>query len=371
MATNTYKCGVCKREIETLENKYGLGIVAKCIITKGCVGKLHRTKRNPDNLRESFPQFDSRFDNYSQRRTFHNHIQGTSSNDWLVTHDLGVLPSVSVFELNVDGTYTELSPSTYTITPLDQNSISIQLDRHVVGVAQSVARSSVNVRPTLVDAEEDLFQVTVGGTFVFAVPKFLTVSGTGSPLDLNGYIGAVRVQPRIEVFLQKPNEEEITCFERLPYEETSSPWAGWDEILLRKRRAFYIKTKNILNFTTFSDSELKFTDIPEGTRLRFGAIDYGDGVVHEAIEGESLLLLLSQSPYTVTDKVKNRLVDVGDMAASLDAYLVYKGGEFYINQKFIERTYPLIEKARVNPPTPSLTAVTPTPTPSVTPTPSG
>lgn len=343
MATITFQCSVCKRDIETLENKQGLDIVAKCIITKGCKGKLRRTSRNLDNVRESFPKFDSRYQNYAQRRAFYNHIQKTSSNDWFVQHDLGVPPAVSVFEKMFDGTYSEMAITDYSVHPIDQNTSSIHLNRHVSGIAQLVARSSIDTRPALVNADAATLQATTGGTFVFAIPKYLTKTTnpeTGLPFDLDG------VTVRVEVELQRPNEESIICFEKLVANADASPWSNWDEILVRKRRNFYTRTKNILDFATFGDSELKFTDIPEGTRLRFRKIEYGDGVFLDTIESEGLLMLLSNKPYTPSDKVKNRLIDVGDMVTPPDGYFVYKGGEFFVAEKFVERTYPLIEQAK-------------------------
>lgn len=376
MSTNTYECNTCKREIELLENKQGLDVAAKCIITKGCKGKLRRTKRNPDNIRESFPKVDSRFEDYSKRRLFYSHIQTNITNLWFVRHDLGVFPSVSIFEkvlVNNKTTYIELPSSDYTIAVVDHNTVKITVNRHIEGIAQFVARSSTEIKPNLVSAETSTFQVTVGGTFVFAFPKFITKDVGGNkaiPIDINNFLSEVE----LEVVLQRPNEDSVYCTESISATQEATPWLGWPEILLRKRRNFYVKSKNILDFRTLNANDVSFSDIPEGTRLSFTRINYGDGVLR-TIDSEGVLLLLSQSPYNSVDKVKNKLIDLGDLIGNPEGYFVYRNGNFYANESFTEHTYPPLELAKVNPtpipsPTPTATpAPTVTPTPTLTPSP--
>ena len=66
MSTVTYKCNVCKREIKKLENKSGLTVFSRCIITEGCRGNLNKISVDPDNIRESFPAPVSGIKSYGQ-----------------------------------------------------------------------------------------------------------------------------------------------------------------------------------------------------------------------------------------------------------------------------------------------------------------
>jgi hypothetical protein len=332
-----------------LENAKGLDIVSSCIITKGCIGKLYKTKRNRDSIRESFPKFDPRFQNYEQRRSFFNFVQPSPATEWVVPHNLGVSPAISVFEYLVSPTNkvypSKVSPEDYSVSIVDQNTVSIVLNRQAYGVAHCVARTSVALKPKFISPLFASVQVTTNGTFVFALPKYITkTTFSGSPLplpmDLANYFDSIQ----IEVSIQKPNEEALVCFESLPMLQEVTAWAGWDEILIRKRRNYYTRNKNVLKFTTFNDSQLVFDDIPEGTQLRFTRVDYGTGI-KTPIAPEGLFILLSKAPYQTSDKTRDQLIDLGELVDMTNGYFTYHNGDFYLDQSLIEKTYPLTELA--------------------------
>ena len=76
-----------------------------------------------------------------------------------------------------------------------------------------------------------------------------------------------------------------------------------------------------------------------------------------------LFLLLSQDPFQSPDKIRNQIVDAGELLiASSNTFIIFDG-EVFVAQTNIERMYPRIEE--IDPPTLDFT---PTPTPSVTPT---
>lgn len=362
MATNTYKCTICKRQVERVENVNGLDVFSKCIITDGCRGKLRKTGRNLDNIRESFPSFESDLTDYAPRNSFARHTQSIESSSWVVNHGLNCDPEVVVFVKSDNGKYVPLDCALFESKPLSNVSSRLTFSTPVSGIAHLIARSSSVASTKGVTVATPSTQVTVGGSFVFALPKYITKdsSGRSITMDLNDPIGDIKV----EIILEKPNEEEIFCFEKLQGMLDVTPWSGISEILVAKRKSYYLRTKNILDFSTFGNPDLKFSDIPEGTRLRFVNVDYGTGVT-QPVESRGLLVLLSTAPYGFTDKIRNKFLDIGELASS-GTYLSYSNGEFYVASSTIERTYPPIEIARKVGPEPPLPS--PTPTPTVSPT---
>jgi hypothetical protein len=366
MATITYKCNVCERNIDLLENKQGLTTFSKCVITYGCKGKLLKTKRNPDNIRESFPVEVPGLEDYSQRRVLFDYTQTLPSSVWVISHDLNTSPTVSVYILNTTTKkYDELDQNQYKITILGTNRLKLTFKNSYVGRAQLVSRNSIKSVPTSVTPVLAPFQVTSTGYFVFAVPKYLTkfeyppsiLPTPQLPYDLNA------LPIRIEVSIKKPNEEEEICTEIFSSSLSNTPWTGWNEVLVRKRRNYYLFSKSILAFRTFGGDTLKFSDIPDGTQLKITRIDYGTGVL-QPIPPEGLYILLAGTPFTTNDKIKDKVVDVANMVDNDIDYFSYTTSDFFVDQSNVEKTYPeLLQVKAVNfiPPTPS-------PTPTISPT---
>lgn len=128
-----------------------------------------------------------------------------------------------------------------------------------------------------------------------------------------------------------------------------------------------MRTVSLLQLNVFGNAELKASDIPNGTRIRFLRIDYGTGRKEE-IPSRGLLMLLSKYPYENVDKVKDRVVDVGELIGDTPDYFIYRDGELFLDAAKVEKTYPDIARVifRPAPPPPSPT-VTPTFTPTITP----
>lgn len=364
MSTISYKCDTCKREIELLENIQGLTVFSKCVITEGCKGKLYVTDRNPDSIRESFPTDASDLDDYTARRAFVEFEQNILSNTWKIQHDMSVFPAVTVY-LDVDGVVSELPPDEYTINLITNNSLEIVFSEPKKGIAHLVARSSVPLEPTTQIDPDNLFQLSNDGIITFAVPKFVIHSSTMLPIDLQNQ------EVEVEICLEIPDQEPIVCIEQLPAElSTDSPWVGWDEILVRKRRNYYPRTKNILDFNVFEDSTLTLDDIEDGTKLSFKRINFGDGV-YRKIESRALFILLAKTPFEPIDKILNQLLDVGELESENPDYLIFNNGNLFADNSAIESIYPDISRIQtvgfVPTPTPSPTP-TVTVTPSITPT---
>jgi hypothetical protein len=192
MATNTYKCTVCKRQVERLENIYGLDILAKCVITSGCLGKLRKIGRNLDNIRESFPKFESNLTDYTPRNAFAQYRQDIASNRWMATHGLNCSPSVAVFT-ETDGVWIQSRIGTYEVKTKDSNSVEIVFPSKTSGIVQFTARSSSTIPKVPIPSNPS--KVTVGGSFVFAIPKYITKDANGNSitLDLRYPVSDIRI----------------------------------------------------------------------------------------------------------------------------------------------------------------------------------
>ena len=367
MATITYQCSICERNIDLVENPIGLTTLSKCVITYGCKGKLLTVKRNQDNIRESFPAEVPGLVDYSPRNVLSNFTQIDASTVWIITHNLNTVPALTVFVNNNDGTQTELNVTQYQVFTISQNQTKITFPVAYSGSVQLISRNSIKLQPAQAPAPTVLTQVTANGNFVFAIPKYLTkftytptiLPPPNLPFDLSA------AQIRIEVAITKPNEETIVCTEFLSPILTTTAWNGWSSILVRKRKNYYVFAINILNFRTFGGDTTAFSDIPNGTQLVITRVDYGTGVL-QPIDTEGLYILLANSPYTINDKIQDSLVDVGDMVDNDINYFTYNTSDFFVDPSNVDKTYPVISK--VNPVIPIVPPVVPSPTPTITPT---
>lgn len=362
MATITYQCSICQRQIELLENQTGLTTFSKCIITNGCKGKLNRIKRNIDSSRGSFPPEVQGLTDYVQRRAFFEYNKQLPSTIWSITHNMGISPAVDVYVYDANNNnLVTLSPDDYVVKFVNKDSITINFTSSYSGIAQLIARNSVKVQPKTLSSTIPSVQVTSDGTFIFAIPKYLTkfyyppsISPTPTiPYDLNNQI------IRIEILVKEPNNDPVSCTETLEANLFDTPWNDWNEILVRKRKNCYLFTKNINDFRTFINQNSNTVNIPTGTQLQITRIDYGTGVF-EPIDPEGLFVLLTNSPYASADKVLNKVVDAANIIDNVNPYFVYNGTEFAVDQSCIEKVYPSIlniKTAILNP--------SPTPTPSM------
>jgi hypothetical protein len=370
MATVTYKCNICDRDIDLLENSNGLTTFSKCVITYGCKGKLLKTKRNPDNIREKFPSEVPGLEDYSQRRVLFNYTQTLPNNVWVIDHDLGTNPATTIYINDAAGKLSKLDPDQYEILFVNKNQIRVTFDNFYNGKAQLVSRSSIKLTPQMVGNDVALFQVTAEGYFTFAVPKYLTkFQYPPSLLPTPSLPYKLDDTPiRIEVSIKKPNEEEELCTEFLSNSLTEVPWAGWNEVLVRRRRNYYLFSKSILDFRTLGGDTLKFSDIPTGTQLKITRIDYGTGVL-QPIPPEGLYIMLATTPFTSNDKVKDKVIDVANMVDNDIDYFSYNSTDFFVDPTNVEKTYPdvlMVKPVNFIPPAPSVTP-TISPTHSLTP----
>lgn len=349
MATIKYKCDTCSREIELIENKNGITTFSNCTITQKCAGRLYSVGRNPNNLRESIPPYHVSLDDYSPRRLLYVHTQDNANVEWKVEHNLGLSCVFIVYgsnsEIIDEDAYTLKTYSSYA---------TIQFPFPTAGVVHVISRVSSDESITTNDVGVEYTVVSANNLLTFALPKYITRidSGAADPsITPTPTATALSSQPysicsntiQIEIEIQKPNQQPLTCTETLDALSSTSPWNGWNDIMVRNRKLYCVKSKNITSLKIFTNVNSNKIDIPDGTTFKILRIDYGTGLLTD-IPDRGLLMLLSSAPFTALDKDVHHLTDCGELVGLRDTVFLFKNNELYINSKYIESTYPKITK---------------------------
>ena len=84
MAIVVYKCDVCDREIEILQNPEGLETVGRCVITDGCRGNLYQIDTKQDFIRGKFPETVAGLTDWTQRKVLYDHTQSVATFQWRI-----------------------------------------------------------------------------------------------------------------------------------------------------------------------------------------------------------------------------------------------------------------------------------------------
>ena len=266
MSTITYKCDTCKRSSDLLENKSGLTQFSKCVITNGCNGKLYKVAVNPDNIRETNLPYIPGLRNYQQRKAFFSYTQVISKTEWIIKHDMGISPVVIVYQ-NVSGNLTELDQRLYSVQIIDSNSVSLKFNSPMRGLAHLIARTTDSTDVITASPIEAQFNITNSGVFTFAVPSYITLDeGQDNPEtevstpSFPFYVCESGNKIYIEIELTIPNREPIYCIEELDdLIDARSPWLNWNNIIVKSRKNYCVKTIDILKIM-FMPHHVKIRD---------------------------------------------------------------------------------------------------------------
>lgn len=337
MSTITYQCNVCRRIIQKLENQQGITVFGKCIITDQCHGKLYKIDRNIDNNRETFPFAVSGLTDYLPRKAFYQHVQTLTSQMWRISHNLSTSPAVVVYTENTDGTLSLLNQDDYTITIISKDVINLQFKQGFKGTAQCMARSTSATTVQTVQSQNNT-QVTSNGILTLTIPEVIVYNPPVPDVIMDDLAFTVVMS------VERPNTAKTFTSEIIsPTRVSGSSWSDWAKILIRKRRNYVVRTINILDLSIFQPIVSGKSTLPNGTRIRFEQIQFPNSTP-TVIESRQLLTLLSNSPYAPIDKIKNKLIDIGEMIGTQLDYFTYIDGELYVDSTVVENTYPDIIK---------------------------
>ena len=330
MAIVVYKCDVCKRDIELERNIKGLESIQRCTITHGCRGKLYQTKVLDDFVRGRLPDQVAGLDDWRQRKVLYNHPQTIERDNWIIEHNLGTFPSISVF---IDAP-TEADPDNQEeIIPVDtiivdEDNIILKFDKAVAGLAQLVARQSDPdlLRPFvgLNITTDELQQLSINGNISIAT----RISTTGTPTT---------------VFLLVEYTTTTNAVIQNVYTVSGNDLGTWSDI---NKTVIKGKTYTVRSFNGII-SQMENEVIASGStfKVSFIAGDFnGLGTeTHNPIPQDEVYILFADEPFDNIDKVTTQYIDVFDVAESNNNFtLVYDTGEFFAEKEIIQDTYPPI-----------------------------
>lgn len=342
MAIVVYKCDTCKRTVELIRNIYGLETPHRCTITLGCRGKLYQSHLHVDYTRATLPESVSGLDDWQQRKVLYNHTQTIENDSWMIVHNLGSYPAVSVFvnrPTSADpNNQDEIVPDDIVIVSPDI--ISLRFDRAWSGVAQLVARSSdpqlIQATRTLVQAEApQTMQISSGGNIVIA-----------TRLDKFG----TQVTGNVELlFTSNANVETAITYGTSTSTTSDVAWSEVQRVSMRG------KIYTVRQFKALT-ADMTVGSILNGTRFRFRGFDFNADLNNEwvvdpadvdsdsfAINADDVLVLLATPPFDSVDRITSQYLDITSVLSQTNPFdLFYDSGEFYVFEDILKTTYPPI-----------------------------
>jgi len=323
-----YKCDVCKRDIELIQNKTGLETIQRCVITHGCRGKLYQEKVLQDFVRGSLPPDVSGLENYQQRKVLYNHTQSIETNEWLIQHNLGTAPSVSVF---VDRPTSADEDNREEITPDDivivnTDIIRLVFSRPESGIAQLVARAS---DPTLLQPFVREAEVGLVTSQVTANSEFTIATRTSAPL-------AEPTQIIVEITYTTTDGISLA----IPYAADDqpsvvSPWSTFDRIVING------KVYTVRSFNMVITQQVTGI-ITNGSTLRLTGVDTDGSGIRPVVANE-MAFLLATTPYDIVDKITTQYIDGVDVAGTTNPFaFFFDTAEFFADETIIRDLHPPI-----------------------------
>lgn len=316
-----YQCDVCKREVRVPTSKYSTEVIQRCIITKNCLGKLHKVIITADaNEVPAIPPAVPGVADWAQRRVFYLHDQTLDNLVWNIEHNLANRPSVQVFITQLqDGEEVLVETDEFELHVIDLNTVEVHFTTPQKGQAQCLAYSSANTVnpqvgvPTVLEQETILLtnnsEITIATLDSSTLIDFTITYRTPNVPD-----GILNVE-----YVGVDNQPSI-----------NSPWAGADRVYVNGRsytvRSFSI-TEHPLAPSAFG-SRL----VADGTQFYFSSFS--------TLPGQNLILL-GTSPFAVVDRIVDRYVDIG-LVNQEQPELAYAAGEAYAAPSLIRSAYPLI-----------------------------
>lgn len=328
MAVVEYKCDTCKRTIELRRNPEGLERIQRCVITHGCRGKLFQEKLHPDFNRGSIPVDVAGLDNWIPRKVLHNHNQPIEQIEWIIKHDMGVFPVVSVFvnrpiQGNEDN-QEEIIPT--DIVVIDSDNIKLVFERAYSGIAQLIGRQS----------DPDLLRPFVREEVVVVEP--IQISNQGE-ITIATRIGTIGENSSINLdvqFVTPDGQTPILTYNADDQPTLDSAWLDYNKIII-KGKLYLIRSFEALT------SEMTTGIINTGSTFRFLTVDVNLDESFRDIEKGEMLIMLSTSPYDIVDKQRDRFIDVTDVSLGNNPFsFYYSQGEFFSEEKVVSKIYPLI-----------------------------
>jgi len=315
-----YQCDACSRKIRIPLNKYSFDTTGRCIITKGCLGELHKVlTKNEINNTTTIPPSLPGLTDWSQRRVFFSHTQPVENNIWTIEHNLANKPSVQVFITQlVDGEEVLVETDQFTERVVDLNTIELTFARREKGLVQCLATASANT------TNKDI------GTSVVSTSSIVLTKNSELTIATLSDAPLVTFTIRYRSAAVEGGIVDITYVDIDDQTSIDSPWVGTNKIFVGGKTY----TVRSFNLRTQQNAPQAFAEkqIANGTQFYF---------LDASTTPKENLILLGTSPFESVDKIVDQYIDIA-LINQAQPEIAYAGNEVYASPSIIRSTYPQI-----------------------------
>lgn len=308
-----YQCSKCGRKTKVPRNKIGLSVLYNCTITSNCLGKLNKITNIIDiiNTPDITPEIPGVQDWY-QRQVLFTYHQSTPATNWIIKHNLNNNPTYNVMVDTGDGILTQAYP---IITVIDYNTTILTFDEKSYGIAQATALSSQNTYITPVTTVAPVLQplsipsgvVTIATRDLSNILQLNTTWQVSSISQINLQYANIHVNPK-----------------------HNSPWSNINKLFIN---GVFYNTRTI-NFLNDSNNGANFTN---------GSIPNGCSLTITNSNDTDVLILLSSSPYTINDKIYDKVVNINSATDISHSLITYSNGVLYADPSIVKSIFPYIK----------------------------
>lgn len=350
MAVVVYQCDTCKRETYRQQNRKGLDVISRCIITNGCHGKLNLQEVKPSYaIGHATPPVIGLAD-WTARKVLFTYKQGFLKKTWEIQHNLNNQPSLSVYiykDPNDLNSLVKVDPETIDYTTNDL--VTLTFKTAVTGVVQCQARSASDGQniTSLIPKDVEVTDPTIFSTDrSFRITNGLengeiTIATRVSTVAVSGFAPTQPIQLSLR-FLSPTDLSEIPVTTTLtlrsvdntPVDTIASPWANAKYATIHGRK-YLLRSVNIHAFGNLSS-----LGIPQGAPCYFTVSYLGNE--RPLVENE-MLILTSSSPYHSVDRNYSEVADLMQLTKDkATAYTSYVDLDLLGNTSLLEEIFPSI-----------------------------
>lgn len=350
MAVVVYQCDTCKRETYRQQNRKGLDVISRCIITNGCRGKLNLQEVKPSYaIGHSTPAVIGLVD-WSARKVLFTFNQGFLKKTWEIHHNLNNQPSLSVFVYRDPNDLTSLmkvEPETIEYTTNDV--VTLTFKTACTGVVQCQARSASDGQNITTLIPKD---ITPTDANIFSTQRSfritnglengeITIATRVGTVAISGFAPTQPITLSLQ-FLSPVDLSEIAVpinltlrnVDNTPVDTNASPWAGAKYATIHGRK-YLLRSVNI-----HALGNLSSLGIPQGAPCYFKVNYLGND---RTLTEDEMLILTASSPYHSVDRNYSQVADLMQLTKDkATAYTSYVDQDILGNTSLLEEIFPSI-----------------------------
>ncbi len=351
MAVVVYECDTCKRAVHRKQNRHGLDVIGRCVITNGCRGKLLLKEVKPAYAIGHSTDPVIGLADWTARKVLYTHKQDFLKKTWEVQHGLNNQPSVTAY-VYLQDKLVRTEPD--AINYVSNDKLVLTFPTAVTGIAQLQARSASDgqnittlqpTSPDSVDGTTFSLSRTLPITNGTSVGE-LTIATRVATVATSGFAPTLPIEITIH-FISPTDQTEITSIpvvltfrdaSNTPVDTSASPWGDTRYLSIDGFR-YLARSANIHVGGGVGDT-LTDRGIPQGASCFF-TVRYS-GADRELSAGE-VFILQSDAPHASVDRTLDEVIDMSDITpANATASTAYIGLELLGNTALRKKLYPSI-----------------------------